>query len=82
MLAPKIKNMLRNIMANCGNCQDFCENEKKITCYKEDEACAYIMDEKCKNMCMMKFCDDFKKKKERKKRERKLLDISVVGDKY
>lgn len=74
--------MLRVVQGNCHNCQELCENEKKIVCYREDETCAYLMAEKCKNMCLMRYCEAFKKKRERKKRERKLLDINVAGDRY
>ena len=73
--------MLRSILANCNNCDEMCENEKKIICFKEDETCKFLMDEKCKHMCLMKFCDEYKKKKDKRKKERKLIDLSVVGDK-
>lgn len=57
-------------------------NETKIVCFKEDEACNFVMAEKCKNYCLMKFCDEFRRKKLKKKRERKLLDVSLVGDRF
>ena len=40
------------------------------------------MEEKCKNKCLENFCETFKLKKERKKKERKLLNIDVLWDQY